>query len=43
MFRLVINNGSVAITRIPNPNTGPAYKTTTLEVTTMDFVRFLYK
>jgi hypothetical protein len=41
VFRLVMDNGSVAIARIPNPNAGPAHKTTASEVATMDFVRFL--
>jgi len=41
VFRLVMDNGAVAIARIPNPNAGPAYKTTASEVATMDFVRFL--
>jgi len=39
VFRLVMDNGSVVIARIPNPNSGPAYKTTASEVATMDFVR----
>lgn len=39
VFRLVMDNGSVAIARIPNPNAGPAFKTTASEVATMDFVR----
>ena len=42
VFRLVMNNGSVVIARLPNPNAGPAHKTTASEVATMDFVRFLY-
>ena len=41
VFRLVMNNGYVAIARIPNPNAGPAHKTTASEVATMDFVRHL--
>lgn len=41
VFRLVMDNGSVAIARIPNPNAGPAHRTTASEVATMDFVRFL--
>lgn len=41
VFRLVMDNGSVVIARIPNPNAGPAYKMTASEVATMDFVRFL--
>lgn len=41
VFRLVMDNGAVAIARISNPNAGPAYKTTASEVATMDFVRFL--
>lgn len=39
VFRLVMDNGSVAMARIPNPNAGPAYRTTASEVATMDFVR----
>src|SRR2546423_4628679 len=39
VFRLVMNNGSVVIARIPNPNAGPALRTTASEVATMDFVR----
>ena len=42
VFRLVMDNDSVAIARIPNPNAGPAQKMTASEVATMDFVRFLY-
>jgi hypothetical protein len=42
VFRLVMDNGSVAIARIPNPNAGPVHKMTASEVATMDFVRFLY-
>lgn len=38
VLRLVMDNGSVAIARIPNPNAGPAYKMTASEVATMDFV-----
>lgn len=38
VFRLVMDNGSVAIARIPCPNAGPAFKTTASEVATMDFV-----
>ncbi|ELR06647.1 hypothetical protein GMDG_00264 [Pseudogymnoascus destructans 20631-21] len=32
VFRLVMDNGSVAIARIPCPNAGPAFKTTASEV-----------
>lgn len=39
VFRLVMDNGSVVIARIPNPNAGPPFKTTASEVATMDFVR----
>ncbi|KAH7381813.1 kinase-like domain-containing protein [Cadophora sp. MPI-SDFR-AT-0126] len=39
VFRLVMDNGSVAIARLPNPNAGPAQKTTASEVATMDFAR----
>lgn len=42
VFKLVMDNGSVAIARIPNPNAGPAYKTTASEVATMEFVRTSY-
>lgn len=38
VFRLVMDNGKVAIVRVPNPNAGPAYYTTASEVATMDFV-----
>jgi len=38
VFRLLMDNGRVAIARIPNPNAGPAYYTTASEVATMDFV-----
>jgi hypothetical protein len=38
-FRLIMDNGSVAIARIPHPNAGPEYYTTASEVATMDFVR----
>ncbi|KAH6690267.1 kinase-like domain-containing protein [Leptodontidium sp. MPI-SDFR-AT-0119] len=39
VFRLVMDNGSVAIARLPNPNAGPTQKTTASEVATMDFAR----
>ena len=39
VFRLVMDNGRVAIARIPNPNAGPPYYTTASEVATMDLVR----
>lgn len=39
VFRLVMDNGAVVIARIPNPNAGPAFRTTASEVATMDFVR----
>lgn len=38
-FRLTMDNGSVVIVRMPNPNAGPTYYTTASEVATMDFVR----
>jgi hypothetical protein len=38
-FRLIMDNGSVVIARIPHPNAGPEYYTTASEVATMDFVR----
>jgi hypothetical protein len=38
VFKLVMDNGSVAIARIPCPNAGPPFKTTASEVATMDFV-----
>lgn len=41
VFKLVMDNGSVAIARIPCPNAGPAFKTTASEVATMDFVSCL--
>lgn len=42
VFKLVMDNGSVAIARIPCPNAGPAFKTTASEVATMDFVSCLW-
>jgi len=42
VFRLIMDNGSVAIARIPYPNAGPSHMTTASEVATMDFVRFVY-
>ncbi|KAL9097474.1 MAG: hypothetical protein Q9165_000370 [Trypethelium subeluteriae] len=39
VFRLVMDDGSVVIARIPNPNAGPPFKTTASEVATMDFAR----
>lgn len=39
VFRLVMDDGSVAIARIPNPNAGPTNLTTASEVATMTFVR----
>jgi hypothetical protein len=42
VFRLVMDIGSVAIARIPNPNAGPAQMITASEVATMDFVRSVY-
>jgi hypothetical protein len=38
VFRLVMDDKKVVIARIPNPNAGPAFKTTASEVATMDFV-----
>lgn len=39
VFRLVMDNGKVAIARIPNLNAGPAHLITASEVATMEFVR----
>jgi hypothetical protein len=39
-FRLLMDNGSVVIARLPNPNAGPAGLTTASEVATMEFVRY---
>lgn len=39
VFKLVMDNGSVAIARIPCHNAGPAFKTTASEVATMEFAR----
>lgn len=39
VFRLIIDNGKVVIARIPNPNAGKSYLTTSSEVAKMDFVR----
>jgi hypothetical protein len=41
VFKLVMDNGAVAIARVPCPNASPAFKTTASEVATMDFVRCL--
>lgn len=41
VFRLVMDDNSIVIARIPNPNAGPPFKTTASEVATMDFVRHL--
>jgi hypothetical protein len=38
VFRLVMDDGTVVVARIPNPNAGPPFKTTASEVATMDFV-----
>lgn len=38
VFRLVMDDGTIVIARIPNPNAGPPFKTTASEVATMDFV-----
>jgi hypothetical protein len=38
IFRLVMDDGTIVIARIPNPNAGPPFKTTASEVATMDFV-----
>jgi hypothetical protein len=38
VFRLVMNDGTTVIARIPNPNAGPSFKTTASKVATMDFV-----
>ncbi|KKY20022.1 putative phosphotransferase enzyme family protein [Phaeomoniella chlamydospora] len=37
VFRLVMDDGSVVIARIPNPNAGPPGKAVASEVATMDF------
>ncbi|KAL6706710.1 Phosphotransferase enzyme [Coniothyrium glycines] len=39
VFRLAMDDGTVVIARIPNPNAGPPFKTTASEVATMDFAR----
>ena len=38
VFKLVMDNGFIAIARIPHPNAGPPFYTTASEVATMDFV-----
>lgn len=40
VFKLVMDNGSVAIARIPYPNAGPTFKTIASEVATMEFVSY---
>lgn len=42
-FKLVMDNGTTAIARIPHPIAGPKYYTTASEVATMDLVRGLYR
>ncbi len=39
IFRLCMDNGSIVIAGIPNPNAGPVYEVTASEVATMEFVR----
>ena len=39
VFRLTMDNGSIVIARIPNPDAGNPGKTIASEVATMDFVR----
>ena len=39
VFRLIMDDGSIVIARIPYPNPGPTFRTTASEVATMDFVR----
>lgn len=38
VFRLAMDDGTIVLARIPNPNAGPPFKTTASEVATMDFV-----
>jgi hypothetical protein len=38
VFRLVMNDGRVAIASLPNPNAGPSFYATASEVATMEFV-----
>jgi hypothetical protein len=40
VFKLIMDNGSVAIARIPCPNAGPAFRSTASEVATMEFVSY---
>lgn len=40
VFKLVMDDGSVAIARIPCANAGPAFQTTASEVATMEFVSY---
>ncbi|KAF4617962.1 hypothetical protein G7Y89_g15021 [Cudoniella acicularis] len=40
LFKLVMDNSSVAIARIPCPNAGPAFKTTASEVATLEFASY---
>lgn len=40
VFRLVMDNGTCAIARIPNLNAGPPFYTTASNVATMEFVGF---
>ncbi|GMF71552.1 unnamed protein product [Aspergillus oryzae] len=41
-FKLTMGNGKTVIARILNLNTGPAFLTTALEVTLMDFITIFY-
>ncbi|KAK3724179.1 hypothetical protein LTR37_001304 [Vermiconidia calcicola] len=41
-FRLVMDDNTAVIAKIPSPNAGPPTWTTASEVATMDFVRSLY-
>lgn len=41
-FKLTMGNGKTVIARILNLNTGPAFLTTALEVTLMDFISSFY-
>jgi hypothetical protein len=39
-FRLLIDDGSIVIARLPSPNAGPSYLTAALEVAAMDFITY---
>lgn len=41
VFRLVMDDDTIVIARIPNPNAGPPFKTTASEVATVNSISWL--